>query len=301
MVDVESKWSESKRIGIVGLGVLGGSLVKAITKYTTAEVYGYDCDAEAGRMAETDGSVRQMVTDMPSLIEKVDVLIYALPPAMIPNFVKEYRELLRPGMIVSDVASTKSRMMEAIYEVLPQNVSYVSIHPMAGSEKSGYAVAKEDLFVGRPWIVLRDEKHDAWTAEAHQFFIQLGNALGARIEEVKLEEHDALIARISHLPHVTAAMVMQIAGSGEEGKRCLRLAAGGFRDHTRVSGGNPALWSDIIMSNCTEVRSALTELRNEADLLLQALDANDGEALQRYLQEARLTRHIYEKIEGEIE
>lgn len=301
MVEQNRNELAEKRIGIVGLGLLGGSLAKALTKYTAAEVYGYARQQAVCDAAERDGAVRGAFTDMEQLIETVDVLFYALPPELIPPSVARYGHLLRPGMIVSDVASTKTMMMNAIYKVLPEGVAYVSVHPMAGSEKGGYEVAEEDLFIDHPWIVLRDEQHPAWNRETHAYFVDMGRTLGARIEELDVSEHDCLIARISHLPHAAAAMVMLVAGRGEEGYRRLSLAAGGFRDNTRVAGGNPVLWRDIFMSNKEEVRASLEELSRETKKLIDLLADDDGVGVEAYLSEAQSIRKIYEEIEEKKE
>ncbi len=288
-----------RRIGIVGLGLLGGSLAKALRTYTDHTVYGYARKDEVCAAAMKEGAVVEAFTDLPKLVDTVDVLIYALPPSLVPQSIESVAPHLRPGMLLSDVASTKMEMMTAVYKVLPAGVQYVSTHPMAGSEKGGYEEGRADLFVHHTWIVIDDKQNVCCTPEGLRFFQEMGRAVQGHVITLPLTAHDSLVARISHLPHATAAVVTMLAGNDSLGPLRLSLAAGGFRDHTRVAGGNPALWKEILLSNKDEVVAALRDLQGEAEHLIGALESNDGEALEKYLTRAREIQMAYREMDRE--
>ena len=147
----------SKTVGIIGLGLLGGSLAKALKEYTEYEVVGYARRQEVCDAAIQDGVVKAAWTEVEPLIKNSDIVVFSLPPDTNARLFTETAHLFRPGQVVTDVSSAKENFVRAVYESIPKGTVFVSVHPMAGSEKGGYEVSHKNLFKGMGWIVLEDK------------------------------------------------------------------------------------------------------------------------------------------------
>ena len=283
------KESEIKTVGIVGLGLIGGSLAKALSERTAYRTIGYARRQSVCDEAIRDAAVSEAFTDADIVAERSDILVLALPPEANAEIFEGIAHRLKPGTFVTDVASTKSVMVPRITAALPEGVRFVSMHPMAGSERGGYGQAKSDLFVDTPWLVLYDVK----AGEEHSFAEELhcmGAAVGAKPAYVSPECHDAYMARISHLPHIVAAAVTMAATQSGDECEVLQLSAGGFRDVTRIAGGNPSMWRDILFGN-PAADEAIAEVMKELETMRACLNADDGgAALESYLRKAKEIR-----------
>ena len=239
----------SKTVGIIGLGLLGGSLAKALKAYTDYEVVGYARRQEVCDAAIQDGVVKAAWTEVEPLIENSDIVVFSLPPDTNARLFTEMAHLFRPGQVVTDVSSAKENFVRAVYDSIPKGTIFVSVHPMAGSEKGGYEVSHKNLFKGMGWIVLEDKASDVYSEEVAQELAEMGRAVGSRIEFVDIYAHDAYLAMVSHMPHLLASILTQVSGGDELGELRMKLSAGGFRDCTRVAGGLPSMWREIIYGN----------------------------------------------------
>ena len=222
----------SKTVGIIGLGLLGGSLAKALKEYTEYEVVGYARRQEVCDAAIQDGVVKAAWTEVEPLIKNSDIVVFSLPPDTNARLFTETAHLFRPGQVVTDVSSAKENFVRAVYESIPKGTVFVSVHPMAGSEKGGYEVSHKNLFKGMGWIVLEDKASDVYSEEVAQELADMGRALGSRIEFVDIYAHDAYLAMVSHMPHLLASILTQVSGGDELGELRMKLSAGGFRDCT---------------------------------------------------------------------
>lgn len=285
-----------KVVGIIGLGLLGGSMAKALHKYTDYSVVGYARRQEVCDMALADGAVEAAFTDVDALIDASDVLVFSLPPDTNARLFEKIAPKLRPGMVITDVSSAKKNFADSVHAHIPEGVQFVSLHPMAGSEKGGYEMASSELFQGASWIVLEEDR-PCFSSDVANAFEEMGRAFGSRVERVKLEEHDSYLARVSHMPHLMAAVVAMVAGSDDKGEFRMRLAAGGFRDVTRVAGGNPSMWREIIKGNAKEVSAALQEVSEQITELQELLALeDDGKSVEAYLMHAKEVRDRFAKI-----
>ena len=239
----------ARTVGIIGLGLLGASLAKALRAYTTYDVIGYARRQEICDVALAEGCVSQAFTMVEPIITGADIVVFALPPETNGHLFEEVAHLFRPGQVVTDVSSAKDEFASTVYAHIPEGVHFVSIHPMAGSEKGGYAEAHQDLFQKMGWIVLEDKASDVYNAEVAKELADMGRAVGSRIEFVDVYAHDAYLAMVSHMPHLMAAMLTQVSGGDELGELRMRLSAGGFRDCTRLAGGLPSMCREIIYRN----------------------------------------------------
>src|SRR5439155_20992989 len=185
--------------------------------------------------------------------------------------------------VVTDVGSVKASIVAAV-----DNPRFVGGHPMAGSEQEGVDGSRADLFQGAVWVLTPVATTDH---AAHALVRSVVSSFGAEVVELPPERHDALVAVVSHVPHLTAASLMRLASErSEEHAALLRLAAGGFRDMTRVAAGHPGIWPDI----CAENRAAIVEVLDRLILALEqtreVVDKGDREALLRALERARGAR-----------
>ena len=196
---------------------------------------------------------------------------------------------MKNGAIITDVASAKGDLARLSGQ-LPPGVRYIGGHPMAGSEKNGLGAATADLFVGRPYILLPDSS--AGTA-ALPALAGLIAQLGARIVVMDMVDHDPAVADISHVPHIAAAALTLLAGDGVQGSRKLSLAAGGFRDMTRVASGNPVMWADICMTNRAAVQDSIRQLQDILQHVSSLLASHDTAALTEFLARAKDIRDQY--------
>lgn len=291
----------SKTIGIIGLGLLGGSLAKALKEYTEYEVVGYARRQEVCDAAIQDGVVKAAWTEVEPLIKNSDIVVFSLPPDTNARLFTEIAHLFRPGQVVTDVSSAKENFVRAVYESIPKGTVFVSVHPMAGSEKGGYEVSHKNLFKGMGWIVLEDKASDVYSEEVAQELADMGRALGSRIEFVDIYAHDAYLAMVSHMPHLLASIVTQVSGGGELGELRMKLSAGGFRDCTRVAGGLPSMWREIIYGNRRNVIEGLTQVEAEIQRVKEILlQEDDGQELEIYLERSREIRGKLPYLTGQI-
>jgi prephenate dehydrogenase len=263
------------RAVVVGTGLIGGSVGMALRRLGW-HVTGWDLDAERAELALELGALDAVGEDPDAVVTFVATPVRAVADQALKALAGG------PGL-VTDVGSVKSPIVEAVADA-----RFVGGHPMAGSEQDGVEGASSDLFEGATWVLTPTAGTDV---AAYAQVRQLVGAFGAEVLALPPEHHDALVAVVSHVPHLTAATLMRLAaGRGQEHGVLLRLAAGGFRDMTRIAGGSPAIWPDI----CGENRSAIVDVLDELLAALgtmRAVVANgDRAALLDLLEEARAAR-----------
>lgn len=241
--------AEPRRALIIGTGLIGGSIGLALRRggwYVT----GRDRDGTSAQRALELGALDAVGHD-----PEADVTFVATPVGAVADQVAE--ALATTSGLVTDVGSVKSPMLS-----LMEDPRYVGGHPMAGSELEGVAGARPDLFEGATWVLTPVPGTDD---TAFATIRSVVTSLGASVVSIPPDRHDSLVAVVSHVPHLTAATMMRLAAErSEEHRAVLRLAAGGFRDMTRISAGHPGIWPDI----CAENRDAIV---SEMDRLIEAL------------------------------
>lgn len=244
-------------MAIVGLGLIGGSLARALTRAGYG-VIGIDRDSvrrravRAGAVAGTAGTVEPAA--------RMDVVVLAAPPEANLRLLRRLARVARPGLVVTDVGSVKRPIVEEAARLGLR--SFVGGHPMAGNEGAGFPASTPDLFRGRPWVL-----SPARDARAGRSVRALVRAAGARPVEVEAAAHDRAVAFLSHLPQVVAWALAAAARGDAAAGRWLSLAGPGFRDMTRLARSSRRLWREILAQNDAEVARALAaflrELRRE--------------------------------------
>jgi len=266
---------EPRRANVIGLGLVGGSVALGLRERGW-HVSGDDLDADTERAA-----LDRNVVDAVGLDRTAQITFVAVPVLATADQVK--RALAETVGAVTDVGSVKAPICATI-----DDPRFVGGHPMAGSELDGLDGAQGDLFEGAVWVLTPTPASDD-TA-----FAQVAAAvasLGAEVVALAPERHDQLVAVVSHVPHLTAATLMGLASErAEEHAALLRLAAGGFRDMTRVASGRPAIWLDICAENRVAITGVLDQLIEGLSEVREVISAGDREALHARLSAARQAR-----------
>ncbi|MHB0977207.1 MAG: prephenate dehydrogenase/arogenate dehydrogenase family protein [Candidatus Aquicultorales bacterium] len=277
-------------VGIIGLGMIGGSLAGALKKNAGGEclVLGFNRTRSSVDKALERGLIDEGVSSEEELAERSDIVVIATPVGVIPQVVEKVADSLRPGTIITDAGSTKAKIVEQIEGMLPPDVHFIGGHPMAGSEREGVKAADPDLLKNAYYLLTPTAGTDM---KAFRRLHSILAKTGANILAIDPERHDEAVAVISHLPHLVAAALMNVASSETKDKEnILMLAAGGFRDTTRIAAGNTRMWVDICLENRQAIASMLERFQVEMKRYLEALDAADERALADYLEEARRGR-----------
>ena len=265
------------KIGIVGLGLIGGSIALAARQlWPKALVIGVDNKdvlETAMRLHAIDVAADDLI-----VLAEADLVILAAPVKTNIALLADLGENVRQPAVVTDTGSTKRGIMEAA-GALPPRFTFIGGHPLAGAAQGGLEHARPDLFAGRPWLLTlagsertRPRTDDAGPAEAK--LVEFVQALGAVPRMMEVQEHDRLLAFLSHLPQLTASALMQVVGDavGQEG---LALAGRGLADTTRLASSPPDIWRDIAATNADQIAPALDELIALLQELRRDLPAGD--------------------------
>ncbi|OYW72323.1 MAG: hypothetical protein B7Z37_25160 [Verrucomicrobia bacterium 12-59-8] len=282
--------SVERSIAIFSPGLLGGSLAKTIQQ----RMPGVEVRVWA-RRAEAVDEVKRVLPgviasdDVAAIIQGASLAVLCMPIQHMPDIARQMAACdLSDDLIVTDVGSVKGGVvaeLEALFS--PTKAAFLGSHPMAGSQHTGLAHARGDLFHQAACIVTPTANtKPQHLARLRTFWVKLG----CRIQEMTPQQHDHCVARISHLPHSMAVLTTLAALSQDTG--VLDSSAGGFRDTTRVAGGDPHMWAGILMQNRIEVMAALQDASSVLRELLEMLQSMDEEALRRFLAQAKALRDL---------
>ena len=274
----EGSPTEQRRAVIVGVGLIGGSIGLAL-RADGWQVVGVDRDEQ--RLAD---AVARGAIDRTALVDELPACDLAIVATPVDATVGMVERLLAAGAgAVTDVGSVKAEIADGITDR-----RFVPGHPMAGSEQDGLEGASADLFSGAMWVLCPTATTDDDVFAAVRDLVA---SLGANPIAIPAERHDLLVAVVSHVPHLTAATLMRLAdGRATEHRALLRLAAGGFRDMTRVAAGHPAIWPDICVQNAEAIVDVLDELVRELSAVRDVVAERDRAALLGQLEQARTAR-----------
>jgi prephenate dehydrogenase len=222
-------------------------------------------------------------TDLAESLRHCDLAVLCTSPHAIAACGPELRALLPSAAVVTDAGSVKEKIVVALESELGPR--FVGAHPMAGSERSGLAAAREDLFDGAVCVVTPTATTDPTALAAVR---ELWSAAGCVLREMGPAEHDRAIARVSHLPHAAAAALVHAAVGANPA--FADLGGGGYRDSTRIAGGPESMWTEIFLDNRSEVLKGIADLQTALDTLKLALEGGDGSAVEAFLSDARRLR-----------
>jgi prephenate dehydrogenase len=257
------------KIGIVGLGLIGGSIALAAREiWPSSLVIGVDCKdvlETAMRLHAIDVAADDLI-----VLAEADVVILAAPVRQNLGLLEQLDEYIAQPAVVTDTGSTKRAIVDAA-RLLPPRFTFVGGHPLGGAAKSGLEHARPDLFAGRPWLLTPTGDRSGEAVESLSAFVR---AMRAEPRILSVAAHDRLLAYLSHLPQLTASALMQVIGDavGEDG---LALAGRGLLDTTRLASSPSGIWKDIAATNADELRAALDALIAVLQDLRADVDAGD--------------------------
>ena len=266
------------KITILAPGLIGGSVALAATQaFPKSKI------AIITRRPKSIPAIRTLLPQAeigtsPSLASHADLIILGSPPSALAELVHSILPFLSPTALVTDVSSFKDSVEKTIAPLLLGHARWIGSHPMAGSENSGLSAARANLFHQAPVILTPTSATAADTLHQATSFWQ---ALGAHVLSMTPQDHDAQVARISHLPHLIATTLVLAAGS-----KPLPLAGSGYRDTTRIASGPAPLWSEILIGNQPELLASLKNFRTTLDQLTSALEKKDASTLSELLDQA---------------
>lgn len=275
-----------RRLAVLGTGLIGGSIALGVrARMPDVLVAAYDHDPDALATALAHGVVDEGHDGPEAAVEGADLVIVSIPVDRIPAALRAIAPAVGAGAIVTDVGSAKRAVVDEGERLLGSR--FVGGHPMAGSERHGLAAADARLFDGAWWIVTPTR---ATSEAAYSAVASLASGLGATPVAVDPSTHDALVARLSHIPQLTASALVEVAVAAGDREALLGLAAGGFRDVTRIAASNPELWVAILRSNRSAVLDALEGLRGRLGDVSSMIAEGRWEQLRVFLERARSAR-----------
>ncbi len=273
-------------IGIIGLGLMGGSLAKAVKRYGIAsKVYGFT-NSEKNKKDILDLNLVDELVDLETLKKVSDVIILAIPVdaiiSMFPNFLD-----IDENTTIIDMGSTKEYIVKSIPPKIRKN--FIAAHPMTGTEKSGPKAAIDDLYEGKT-VVFCDLEQNA-NLHVNRAF-KIFQEIGMRIVVMDSDKHDIHACYISHLPHIISFSLANTVMSHEDPKSIIALAAGGFKDMSRIAKSSPRMWSDIFKQNRENLLKAIESFENQLDDAKDMIKNENYENLEEWMKKANSLHEI---------
>ncbi|WP_138492948.1 prephenate dehydrogenase [Paenibacillus pinistramenti] len=289
------------KIAIIGVGLIGGSLALCFKGKPGITVVGYSHRQDILDRIEARGVADQVTMSLEEAVLDADFIFLSVPVGLLNSYLEKLSGLpLKPGCIITDVGSTKSSIMEAADALSLQDVTFIGGHPMAGSERSGVEAASTLLFENAFYVLTPSINSSESAYRSLEHLLQHTKSHVIRVEP-KL--HDDIVGAISHLPHIIAvALVNQVRGYNEYNELYRQLAAGGFRDITRIASSDPGVWRDILLSNREVLLRLLDDWRQGVDEFAEMLKLEDGGRIERAFREAGAFRsELPERRKGAIQ
>lgn len=281
-----------KRLTIIGVGLIGGSLARALKAAGACEeIVGWGRSEAPVQKALELGVVDRAETDIATAVKGADVVVIGVPVGAMKGVLEQLKPHLEPQTVVTDVGSTKGSVVAAaqkVFGIMPPR--FIPGHPIAGTEKSGVEAAFAELYNDRRVILTPDEDSDP---DAVALVRKLWEQAGAEVTEMSVVHHDEVLAATSHLPHMLAFTLVDTLARLEDHDDIFRFAAGGFRDFTRIASSNPQMWHDICLNNREALLKMLHRFGEELNTLVAAIEKGDGEALLQTFERAKAARDDY--------
>jgi prephenate dehydrogenase len=278
-----------QRVAVVGVGLIGGSFALALKEAKACgHVVGVGRSPANLKLALSRGAIDSISTDPAVAAEGADLVLVASPVGQFEKIFRAVAASLKPDAVLTDAGSTKRDVVAAARKALKKKIGqFVPAHPIAGAEKSGAGAANAELFRGRRVVItpLRenapaavDKVNRAWST------------CGARTSQMSPEQHDAVFAAVSHLPHLLAYALVHEVNGRKNAAELFSFAAGGFRDFTRIASSHPEMWRDICLANADKLGAELASYSKKLAAVKKLLSRGDAEALEKLFNEARDAR-----------
>lgn len=274
------------RVLLIGVGLIGGSLALAMKKHRHVTVVGADINTNEVQVANQLGIVDYVAEDIKTEAAQADYIVLATPVEYTTAWIHDLSTWkLKETVIVTDVGSTKGEIMKAAQALNKKRISFIGGHPMAGSHTSGAVNARADLFCSARYILTPFENEQKEKIDA---LMHLLEPTGAQFIPLDAATHDQITGVVSHLPHVIAtSLVRQVKGYSAQNHLVTEMAAGGFRDITRIASSNPHMWRDILKQNRSMLLTLLDDWMKEMEQVKLLVEKGDGHELFDYFSDAK--------------
>ena len=281
-----------EQLGLIGCGLMGGSFALALKRAGLVKrVVGYSKSPSTTQKARQMGVIDVEAPSALLAVSGADIVLIAVPVAATEATLKSIRHLVTPQMLVMDVGSTKTDVVEAARRALRDQVgSFVPAHPITGKELAGVEHADADLYKGKQLILTPMERTLTVQLRKAQ---EVWAALGCRVVQMSPESHDAALAAVSHLPHLLAFALMNGIADQATSKQLLSLAGPGFRDFTRIAASDPKVWRDILLANKTELLAQSRLFQQALQDFEQLITDGNTAALEQAIARASQTRSAW--------
>ncbi|MCG3089940.1 prephenate dehydrogenase [Sporosarcina cyprini] len=290
-----------RNIAIIGLGLIGGSLGLAMKRNPDLYITGFDRSYKTADEAYRRGIIDMIAPSAESACEQADFVFFATPVNTTVSMMKEARNWgFKENVIITDTGSTKFPIMEAAKELEDRGIVVIGGHPMAGSHKSGVSAAKAHLFENAYYILTPREATDSSKVESLKDILA---STKGKVVVLEAEQHDRMTAIVSHFPHIVASSMVGLLAKQEAGQPFVKnLAAGGFRDLTRIASADPIMWRDITIQNRDELLHQLDGWMKEMENVRSMLTSNEPERIFDFFAEAKQYRdHLPSTKEGAVQ
>lgn len=275
------------KITIIGVGLIGGSLALALKERNLAKVvFGYGRDQSRLEEAQKSNVIDAFSTNIKEAIDEANIVVIATPVGTFKDILDQIEPLISSNVIITDVGSTKSDIVNIVNDVLKDNSSYfIPAHPIAGKERSGFEVSDSKLYDGKKVIITPQETN---SPESIDVIDQMWKNVGADVDFMSAESHDNLLGMTSHLPHMLAFSLVNYLV--DQNPNASIYAGGGFKDFSRIASGDAIMWRDICLQNKNQIMSHLKGYQSTLDDLLEAINDEDSEKLGQLFTTAKKTR-----------
>ncbi|GEN34243.1 prephenate dehydrogenase [Aneurinibacillus danicus] len=288
-------------IAILGVGLIGGSLALSLKKNEDVHITGFDVVEDNLRMACSLGVIDRGTTHLAEAVAQADFIFLCAPVGKLQELISFLRYTpLKEGAVISDTGSTKVSVMEHAYGFAQRGVYFIGGHPMAGSHKSGVEASHDRLFENAYYVLTPPEGTPNEIVERLKILLAPTHA---KVVIMDAQKHDEVVGAISHFPHIIAsALVNQVASYNDEMDWYRCLAAGGFRDITRIASSNPGMWRDILLNNRPVMKKLAEDWKQILDQISELIEKADGKGIERFFAEARAFRDgLPEKKKGALQ
>ena len=275
------------KITIIGVGLIGGSLALALKERNLAKaVFGYGRDQTRLEEAQKSNVIDAFSTNIKEAIDEANIIVIATPVGTFKDILHQIEPLISSNVIITDVGSTKSDIVNIVNDVLRDKSSYfIPAHPIAGKERSGFEVSDSKLYDGKKVIITPQETN---SSESINEIDQMWKNVGADVDFMSAESHDNLLGMTSHLPHMLAFSLVNYLV--DQNPNASIYAGGGFKDFSRIASGDAIMWRDICLQNKNQIMNHLKGYQSTLDDLLEAINDEDSEKLGQLFTTAKKTR-----------
>jgi len=276
-----------KKVCIIGIGLIGGSLAKAINKTHQSEiVFGFGRDKSRLEKAQKSNVIDQYSTDIGEALDGSNMVIIATPVGSYESILRLMKPHIVKDMIISDVGSTKVSVIEAVKKVFGNTLdNFIPAHPISGKEKVGFEVSDADLFVDKKVIITPHENNNP---DSINILANMWKEVGAEVDFMTPQSHDDLLGMTSHLPHMLAfSLVNYLISKHPEASV---YAAGGFKDFSRIASGDAIMWRDICLNNRDSIVEHIKGYQDSLNTLVGVINSQNKEQLESLFSEAKNTR-----------